>query len=505
MKTNERMKNKGKIAVVLASLAIGWLCWGGGSAARAQTPANLSPGLQEVVKLTQAHMGDDVITAYVKNSGQSYYLSADDILYLNSQGVSQGVITALLQSKGAAPAAPTTPGLTQMPVTTPPSVAPATPAPPPTMMPPTQTEVYVPPAPPPPGSPIDYNYFHAQLAPYGGWLDVPPYGPVWRPIEAATLPGWRPYFNGGHWEYTDSGWFWQSDYPYGDIVFHYGRWVRDFRLGWLWVPGYDWAPAWVAWRQADAYAGWAPLPPGAYFEPGVGFRFRGQFGVDFDFGLGYDDFVFVGYDHFWDHDYRPFLAPPTLAVGVFRASLVINNYNFVDGRFVVEGLGHDRIALLTHHEVRPIVVNIRDTRIIQAREVQRTVIINRVQEIQRMPASNPIRRAVEQRDAARPPGVVPRPGEISPRPGETVPRPGEIAPRPGEAVPRPGEVAPRSGEIVPRPGEIAPRAGEGVTRSGEVAPGQYGAGARSSEAGTRGGAGGANPSSSKDSKDTQGR
>ena len=44
-------------------------------------------------------MGDDVILAYIKNSGASYNLSADDILYLNTQGVSKPVLSALLQAK----------------------------------------------------------------------------------------------------------------------------------------------------------------------------------------------------------------------------------------------------------------------------------------------------------------------------------------------------------------------------------------------------------------------
>ena len=37
-------------------------------------------------------MGDDVIVNYIRSSGKAYRLNADDIIYLNSQGVSQGVI-----------------------------------------------------------------------------------------------------------------------------------------------------------------------------------------------------------------------------------------------------------------------------------------------------------------------------------------------------------------------------------------------------------------------------
>ena len=30
---------------------------------------------------------------------------------------------------------------------------------------------------------------------------------------------------------------------------------------WVWVPGVEWAPAWVTWRVGGGYIGWAPLPP----------------------------------------------------------------------------------------------------------------------------------------------------------------------------------------------------------------------------------------------------
>ena len=97
---------KATIAMIVACITTGWLIWCAGSAF-SSPPADLSPGLQEVVKLAQAHMGDDVILAYVKNSGASYSLTADDILYLKEQGVSQNVIATLLQSKSAdAPPSP---------------------------------------------------------------------------------------------------------------------------------------------------------------------------------------------------------------------------------------------------------------------------------------------------------------------------------------------------------------------------------------------------------------
>ena len=63
------------------------------------------PDLQEILKLFKAGMRDDVITNFISHSGKSYKLSVDDIIYLSSQGVSQGVIRALqTPSPGGVPA-----------------------------------------------------------------------------------------------------------------------------------------------------------------------------------------------------------------------------------------------------------------------------------------------------------------------------------------------------------------------------------------------------------------
>jgi hypothetical protein len=171
--------------------------------------------------------------------------------------------------------------------------------------------------------------------------------------------------------------------------------MRDFRYGWVWVPGYDWAPAWVSWRHADGFAGWAPLPPAARFEVGVGLFFRGGLAVDVDFGLAPDDYMFVGYDHFWDHDYRPFLLPRERVGLVFRTSLVMNDHRIVDGRLVFEGPGRERVAAFTHREVVVEKVVIRDPRIEHGREMERTRTVERVKEIQSRPPSDPLRRNME--------------------------------------------------------------------------------------------------------------
>src|ERR1019366_5418773 len=69
-------------------------------------PVQLSPGVQDVLRLGRAHVGDEAITAFISNSLRTYHLSVSEILYLREQGVSDQVLTAMLNSRqnGAAAA-----------------------------------------------------------------------------------------------------------------------------------------------------------------------------------------------------------------------------------------------------------------------------------------------------------------------------------------------------------------------------------------------------------------
>ena len=80
------------------------------AAVNASAP-QLSYGVSQVVKLAQAKIGDDTIIAYIKNSRNSYGLTVDQIIYLRQQGISDTVITAMLNQPGpgVAVATPTTP------------------------------------------------------------------------------------------------------------------------------------------------------------------------------------------------------------------------------------------------------------------------------------------------------------------------------------------------------------------------------------------------------------
>jgi hypothetical protein len=112
-----------------------------------------------------------------------------------------------------------------------------------------------------------FDIFYGSLSPHGEWIYVDRDVYAWRPLQVHT--GWRPYLY-GQWAWTDHGWYWVSEEPWAWAVYHYGRWYCDDYYGWIWIPGYEWAPAWVEWRIGGAYVGWAPLGPYAVFSLNFG-------------------------------------------------------------------------------------------------------------------------------------------------------------------------------------------------------------------------------------------
>jgi hypothetical protein len=160
---------------------------------------------------------------------------------------------------------------------------------------------------------VDYSYFYNELSGKGEWievsakdlgLDIKPGSSlnnysnhkfisellgvktsyaqtgedlvnlfVWRPaIELAASminenenKEYVPY-NDGQWLNTDQGWYFKANTPQEDLTSHYGRWALDPNLGWVWLPGKVWSPAWVEWRENTDYVAWAPVPPGVYIQ-----------------------------------------------------------------------------------------------------------------------------------------------------------------------------------------------------------------------------------------------
>jgi hypothetical protein len=312
-------------------------------------------GTQEVVKLAQAGVGDDVILAYITNANVRFGVNSDQIIYLNDLGVSGTVVTAMMQHDATANAASA--------VTPPPAMAASAPAPAPGLdyaNPPMPTVNANGMASPPPdnmnytdsGAPYpgdnpgdgtaadDTDYFYSPLQPYGTWVYLQGYGMCWQPTVCLRDRAWRPYCDRGRWLYSDCGWYWQSDYSWGWAAFHYGRWFCDDRLGWVWRPNRVWGPSWVAWRQSSGYCGWAPLPPSAGFAPGVGFQFHNQVvGASFGFGLPATMFMFIPIERFGDYAPSRYVAAPWQAGRIFSESRELNSVASLNQR--VANLGMD--------------------------------------------------------------------------------------------------------------------------------------------------------------------
>ncbi len=132
---------------------------------------------------------------------------------------------------------------------------------------------------------MSLDRFQRDLAPYGAWHRTASYGLVWVPRVDSNQ--WRPYTD-GEWRYTNAGWEFVSSDPFGAVTFHYGRWAWMASLGWAWIPGYQWAPAWVDWRYSNGVVSWAPLAPvgvglSYYSRPSIWVSVRsGDFGGRLD-------------------------------------------------------------------------------------------------------------------------------------------------------------------------------------------------------------------------------
>src|SRR5579872_6292767 len=122
-----------------------------------------------------------------------------------------------------------------------------------------------------PNHTVSFQVFYDDLSPYGHWTHHPTLGYVWLPMDD---PDFLPYSTHGHWVWTDYGWTWVSEYPWGWAPFHYGRWDYDPGYGWFWIPDNIWGPGWVVWTEYPGYYGWAPLRPGINITIVIGGGYR---------------------------------------------------------------------------------------------------------------------------------------------------------------------------------------------------------------------------------------
>lgn len=333
--------------------------------AEKKIPANInpSPALAEVIKLARAGVEGGVLVAYVNSAQSAFNLDSDEIIFLTDIGVPDEVMTAMMDRDAVLkqPWAPPTQVASaaagqQAPAEAQPTAGPVADKPVavgPTYMEPQQSQ----------SEPVivNNNYFYETLAPYGSWVSLPNYGWCWQPTVAVINNGWRPYCDRGRWLNTSAGWYWQSDYSWGQ-TFQYGRWFNQPGRGWCWWPDRVWGPSWVTWRYNSGYCGWAPLPPATYCNTGIGLSYvSGSVGVSFGFGLSSDCYTFVGWNNFCDPKPYRYCAPKSQTKYIFESSTVVNNYVVGNNNTVINhGVAPEQVR---HYSGRNVpVTNINEAR-----------------------------------------------------------------------------------------------------------------------------------------------
>lgn len=209
-----------------------------------------------------------------------------------------------------------------------------------------------------------YGYFYTHLSPYGIWMEFDDGLIAWRPTIMRR--GWAPY-SYGRWIWTDYGWYWDSYESFGYITYHYGRWHYDDYYGWIWIPGYDWAPAWVEWRYNDDFIGWAPLPPYAVFSLNIGIHFS------INFVTPYNHWHFVTYDRLCDPLLYKHYVAPKYKYRVYNESRYRNDYAYEKGRIINRGVDVDFVRSRSNQEIRTNNLRYVDN----PREMERTSVAKR--------------------------------------------------------------------------------------------------------------------------------
>lgn len=190
---------------------------------------------------------------------------------------------------------------------------------------------------------VSFNYFYSQLSPHGEWISLDYDLVVWRPANVHY--DWRPY-SVGRWAWTADGWYWDSYEPFGWAVYHYGRWHYDDYYGWVWIPDYEWAPAWVEWRYNDHYLGWAPLPPYASFRVGVGISFS------INWHLHHRHWNFVRYDRFCHNNVNVYIVNNSNNYRIFNTTKYRTNYYADGGRIVNRGVDRDYVERKAGYKIK---------------------------------------------------------------------------------------------------------------------------------------------------------
>ena len=185
---------------------------------------------------------------------------------------------------------------------------------------------------------VSFQVFYDALTPYGDWVKDARYGYIWLP---AVYEEFHPYGTNGHWVMTEYGNTWVSDYDWGWATFHYGRWYfDDYYQNWAWIPGYDWAPAWVSWRSGGGYYGWAPLGPGVSINVRINIPTR--------------HWLFIPYGRIYHRDVFNFYAPYAhhrTKIKIINRTTVINNTVVYNNHNYYAGPSHREVEQVTRQVV----------------------------------------------------------------------------------------------------------------------------------------------------------
>lgn len=188
-----------------------------------------------------------------------------------------------------------------------------------------------------------FGMFYNSLSPYGAWMEIDNGVIVWRPTIIRR--NWAPYRT-GQWVWTSDGWYWDSYEDFGYITYHYGRWYYDDYYGWLWVPDYEWAPAWVEWRYDNSYIGWAPLSPYASFRIGIGIYFTTEYFTP------YNHWHFVKYRYICEPNVYKHFIGHKYKYRIHANTKYRNNYRYYDGRVQNRGIDIDDVRKRSGRDIR---------------------------------------------------------------------------------------------------------------------------------------------------------
>jgi hypothetical protein len=180
-------------------------------------PARVPYGVEDVVKLSRAQIGEEVILNYVQSSGTIYNLAPKDIVYLHDQGVSEKVINAMIDQRkrvefaaqNVAPTSPSAPNaqtVPNAPLVPNAATAPAAPS----YTDPNATYASAP-LTPPASSVYVVPYNYSYYGPYAYGYGYPYYyGGWWAPsvsfgFRFGGYGGYRGGYYGGHGSYAGRG------------------------------------------------------------------------------------------------------------------------------------------------------------------------------------------------------------------------------------------------------------------------------------------------------------